>query len=100
MKGRRLGSQLYDYINASNLSEMVEMMNTKESDEPLLSAIAKVIDNYGLVSFSVLDVNRIELVSQLIFEIENTLGILPARQFNKKFKLFMEKYYKSSAYDK
>jgi hypothetical protein len=78
---------------------MVEFMNGKEEDEPLLSAIAKVIDSYGLVSFVPLDVQRIELISKLIFQIEESLGSLATRETNKFFKAFIDKYYKSTGYD-
>lgn len=44
-------------------------MNPKEEDGPLLDAIAKIIDSYGLVSFVPLDVHKIQLVCQLIFQI-------------------------------
>lgn len=45
----------------------------------MLDAIAKVIDSYGLVSFIPLDVQRIELVSKLIFQVEECLGVLTTR---------------------
>lgn len=100
MKGRRLGTHLYDYLNATSLSEMVEFMNVREQDQPLLTAITKVIDQYGIVSFTPMDVQRIELVAQLIFEIGEILGTLVYHEHSRKFKEFIKKYYKSSAYDK
>ena len=46
-----------------------------------------------------LDVQRIQLVSKLIFQIEECLGVLSTRESNPRFKALIEKYYRSSAYE-
>ena len=76
MKNRRLGTQLEDYLNVPSLEEMVQFMNTKEEDEPFLTAVAKVIDSYGLVSFSPLYAYSVELISRLMFEAEEAVHTL------------------------
>ena len=94
MKERRPDNDFNEILNCSNLQEMVEIINGKEEDREFLEAISKVIDSYGMVSFVPLDVSRVELMANLIFDIETSLGSIYIREKNVKFKTMMEKFYK------
>ena len=93
MKERRPDGDFLEILNCSSLTEMVEMLALEGKNEGFLQAVGKIIDSYGMVSFIPMDISRIELVAQLLFEIEQSLGSLYGKN-NKKFAVLVEKFYK------